>query len=443
MTVRENLIPARVGGFRGSVAAGLLLLVTSLAACSDGVTDPAGGTEDEDRGDGSAEPIQLIHRLPRDLTSTEVDLIGASNDFAFDLARQVSHPDSSFLISPLSASMALGMTMNGADGNTWEEMRTVLGFEGMTQEDINESYRTLTELLLTLDGSVTTGLANSVWIRSGFSVFDSFREVLEADFDAEVGVLDFDDPASVDVVNAWVSEATNGRIEDIVEPPIEPAAVMFLMNALFFQAPWSLPFDPANTEMAPFRLRDGTTVDVEMMGFERRQFFYATETEHYTAMDLPFGGRAYALTVVVPSELDGLAALVSGLDGAGWRTLTEGIRDAFVGVHLPRFTLEYEREYQDVLTELGMGEAFDPLRADFSRLSSREGLFVREVRQKTFLTVNEEGADAAAATLAVGAALSEIPRIDVRADRPFLFAIRERLSGTILFLGAVVEAPEE
>jgi len=405
-----------------------IVSVVGVAACSDGPTGPSG-------------PVEPITELPRALTSSEVEVISASNHFAFELARRVSAdaPDRSFFLSPLSASMALGMTLNGADGNTFEEMRTVLGFEGLSREEINASYRGLLDLLLNLDSSVETVLANSAWIRSGFEVFDSFTDVLEADFDARVGVLDFNDPSSAEVMNGWASEATNGRIEDVIAPPIDPEAVMFLMNALFFKGTWTTRFDPGDTRTEPFHLRDGGTEDVRMMRLEDEIIGYHS-TDTYAVGELPYGGGAFAMTVVVPEEGVMLESVLQDLDGQEWEEMMGEMGEGLMNVEFPRFRLEYERSLVEDLKAMGMIDAFQPSTADFSRLTSTGGLFVDKVQQKTWVEVNEEGTEAAAATV-VGIGITSAPRV-FRADRPFLFAIRERLSGTVLFLGAVVEPPQ-
>jgi len=272
-----------------------------------------------------------------------------------------------------------------------------------------------------------------VWIRDGFAVLEPFQDAVRASFDARVANLDFADPSAAETMNAWARDATNGRIDDVVEPPIDPTTVLFLMNAVFFKGTWTTQFDPGNTAPAPFHLRDGSTVEVPMMSGPVAQ--YTRWTPEYIAADLPYGGEAFSMTVVVPSEDVGLDAFVEGLDAEAWAALVDDLRVGGAIVFLPRFTMEFDRTLNGDLAALGMLDAFDEGRADFSRLSSTQ-TFLKTVKQKTFVQVNEEGTEAAAVTTAESRVTSAPP--EIRADRPFLFVIRERLSGTILFMGKVV-----
>lgn len=405
------------------------LLSLLFLACSDGGTGPG--------------PAQEITELPRALSSAEVEVIRASNRFGFDVVRHVSHPDSNLFFSPLSASMALGMTMNGAAGETFTQMREVLGFDELPREEINASYRDLIELLTGLDPTVELGIANSVWIRDDFPVLASFEDEVREFFGAEVANLDLGDPSAAETMNAWVREATNGRIDEIIEAPIDPLTTVFLINAVFFKGTWTTQFDPGDTHPAPFHLPDGSTVEVEMMEAEEVPLDFV-RTPEYVAGDLPYGGEAFSMTVVVPSEEVGLEAFVEGLDAEAWAELVEGLGDRKLDVFLPRFILEWERELNDDLIALGMVDAFDPTRADLSRMAEgarKMELHVREVKQKSFVEVNEEGTEAAAAT-SVGVGPTSAPPT-LRVDRPFLFVLRERLSGTILFVGKVMDPTRE
>jgi len=409
-------------------AAGVWLFLALAAACSDSPAGPSGA-------------VEPITGLPRLMTPDEVEVTLASNAFAFDLARRMSaeQPDSSFFFSPLSLSMTLGMVMNGADGETWDEMRDVLGYDGLGQEEINASYRGLLDLLLDLDPTVETVLANAAWIRSGFEVTNAFRSVLRTSFDARVETLDFADPSALDVMNRWASEVTDGLIPQAVRPPIDPDLVTFLMNATFFRARWTTQFDPSNTGRAPFHLPNGDITEVDMMRASDVQAWFG-RTEDYTVADLPYGGGAFAMTVLVPHGETTLADVVSELDGAGWSMLVRSLDEARVRVSLPRFTLERDRSFREDLEALGMQAAFDAGRADFSRMSTSTGTVLDRVDQTTIVRVDEEGTVAAAVTTAASRPISEPPTLN--ADRPFLFAIRDRFSGVIFFLGAVVEPPE-
>ena len=398
-------------GRRFSIPAALLLL--SPAGC--GLLEP---------------DVEEIMRLPRALTAGEIEVIRASNRFAFDLLAQANEANENLFLSPLSASMALGMSMNGADGETWNQMRDVLGFGSLAEEEINDSYKSLIELLVGLDPTVETAIGNSVWTRSGFPVVPDFLNTVREVFGAEVAELDFASPSASERINEWVNDATRGRIEDIVPDVIPAGVVMYLLNAIYFKGSWTFQFDPSKTRTEPFHLDDGSTRTVPLMTL--RETLPYREDGRFQAVDLPYGGRAFTMTVLLPGQGVSVDTLAANLDAGEWEDVADGFRDTDVTLFLPRFRMSYERMLNDDLAALGMVDAFDPYRADFTRLSPVAPLAISEVKQKSWVDVNEEGTEAAAVTSA-GTYTGGVPV--VRADRPFLFFIRERLSGTILFAG--------
>ena len=386
------------------------------------------------------EPVAKIEELPRALTGAERELITAGEKFAFEFLAEVAAGEdagANVFVSPLSASMALGMALAGAENETYTAMRDALGLEGLSREQIDLSYQTLIALLTTLDPSVRMEIGNSVWLRSGFEPEDEYIEDVETHFDARVSTLDFDDPAAADTINAWVADATDGLIDGIVDPPIDPLTVAFLINAIFFQGDWTLQFDPADTRPGDFRRDDGSTVSVPFMSQSEGEYPFAW-SEDYVAIELPYGGEAFAMVVVVPGHDMTLDDLVARLDADGWIGIIESMTPSETMVLLPKFKLEYEKSLNEVLKALGMEPAFDPFVADFSRMH-RDALalqlHISKVRQKAFIEVDEKGTTAAAVT-SVEVGVTSAPPMLV-ADRPFLFAIRERLSGTILFVGMV------
>jgi serine protease inhibitor len=214
---------------------------------------------------GQAEPE--LKSLPRALSVAETQVIQANNSFAFDILREtIRHqPDANTFLSPLSASMALGMTMNGARGATLDGMRAALGFEGMELEASQQSYRDLIDLLLGLDDGVDMRLANSIWAREGFPFHEAFLQTNRQYFDAHTATLDFDAPTAAATINRWVDENTGGKIKDIIEPPIPEDIVMYLLNAVYFKGDWRERFERAATHDAPFTLADGSQKTVRMM----------------------------------------------------------------------------------------------------------------------------------------------------------------------------------
>ena len=390
-------------------------------------------------------PPAALTKLPRPLTSSEGAVSSAGNTFALSLFRQISADPTqkNVFVSPLSASMALGMTLNGAAGTTFDAMRSTLAFGTASQETINEGYRGLIDLLGSLDRSTTFKLANSIWYRHDFPVTPSFLDAGRTYFDAEIRGLDFAaTQASLATINGWVSEKTNGKIPTIIND-IRTEEVMFLINAIYFKGSWREAFDPAATADGPFRTSAGTIQTVKMMhrGGKDAKVRYASATDLEIA-DLPYGNDAWTMTVLVPTENKSVDDLITSLTPDRWNALIGSMteRTGFE-ITMPKFKLSWERMLNDDLTALGMGVAFDPLHANFTHLSSSGQLYLTFVKQKTFVDVNEEGTEAAAAT-AVGVGVTSVPVYPrLRLDHPFVFVLRERLSGTILFIGKIGEIP--
>jgi serine protease inhibitor len=385
--------------------------------------------------------VQEITALPRGLTAAEEGLIQSDNAFGLKLFREIDVQEDAgrnIFISPLSVAMALGMTYNGAAGETQAAMQETLELQGLSLDEVNQSYRSLIDLLRNLDPTVEFILANSIWYRDGFPVIQDFLDVNREYFDAEVTGLDFDSPSAAPTINAWVDEKTNGRITEIVDNPIDPMLVMFLINAIYFKGDWTYQFDQGLTSDAPFYLEGGGQVQVPMMrtsGEIEIGRYGDTELE---AIDLPYGGKAYSMTIVMPVDGGGtLGELVQSLNAARWAEIIAGLTTAETQVWMPKYTLEYELTLNAVLEALGMGIAFDEFNADFSKIyDGPENLFISRVKHKTFVDVNEEGTEAAAVT-SVEVGVTGMPPT-VMVNRPFVFAIREKFSGTILFVGRIV-----
>jgi serine protease inhibitor len=381
-------------------------------------------------------PNPSLSALPRNLTAGERVVIGASNAFSFDLLRRINagRESQNVFISPLSVSMALGMTMNGAAGETFDEMRTMLGFGTLPQPEINQAYRGLIDLLLGLDPKVRMGIGNSIWYSQLFPFERSFFDTVRGPFSAEISPLDFSDPRSVTRINDWARQATAGRIPTVLES-IPAEAVMYLINAIYFKGDWTNRFEPAATMEVPFEGLGGRPLRVRMMNQDGT--FRHAFTPEYQAVDLPYGNGAFVMTVLVPNPGRDINTVLAGLDEAGWTSVIERMREGRIMVGLPRFRLERDLMLNETLQALGMESAFSPRVADFSRMSPSDGLYVSQVRHQTFVEVDEVGTEAAAVTTVEIRVVSAPPAIV--ADRPFLFAIRERFSDTILFVGKIVE----
>jgi serpin B len=392
--------------------------------CSDTVTDP----------DPDPEP-------PRELTQAEIETVNAFNEFGFELfseINRVDQGDSNMFISPFSVSMSLGMTMNGARGTTEDAMKSTLGFGSMDMVDINEAYEGLMELLPGLDPDVLFEIANSIWYRVGDDIREEFLNTCGAYFDADVAALDFGSPDAASTINEWVDDKTNGKIEKIVSSPIAPHIVMFLINAIYFKGTWTEEFDPSLTEDDLFTLPSGEKVPCRMMrrpgpGEEAEFECYSDGEVH--VLDLPYADGWYTMTIVMPWPHVEMDNLIAGLDVEKWNGWTASLMADKGTFAMPRFETTYEIELKEALAAMGMEIALDQ-GADFSGIRETGGLWIDKVKHKTYVRVDEAGTEAAAVTATIP--VSSIG-CSMRVDRPFLFAIREKHSGTVLFIGKIVD----
>jgi serine protease inhibitor len=409
---------------------GLLALVSLAAACSD-PNAPSGGS------------TPRITALPRALSSGEQAVIDASNAFGFGLLRELdrTRADSNIFMSPLSASMALGMTMNGAAGQTFDEMRASLAFGSRPSSEINASYRSLIDMLRALDPTVDFRIANSIWYRAGFPFEQTFLDESRQFFDAKVAGLDFSASSATPTINDWVNQSTNGKIDKIVDGPIPNDVMMYLINAIYFKGSWTTRFDKTQTRTEPFNTVSGATAPIAMM--RRTDTIRVAETANAQVVDLPYGGGAYTMTILLPKQGKAIRDVVSSLTADAWQAAIAGATARQVELQMPKFTLRWEALLNDPLQALGMRLAFQGDIADFTRMSRSAGnhLYISKVKQKSFVDVHEEGTEAAAVTSVEVRVTCACGPTVIRIDRPFLFAIRERLSGTIVFLGKIVRPP--
>jgi serpin B len=399
-----------------------LILVGLAGACTKG-TEPGQAPE-------------LLTNLPRPLTTAEASLVGASNAFTLSLFQKASaaEPQTNVFLSPLSASMALGMTLNGAQNATFDAMRSTLHLTG-TQAEINASYQSLISLLTGLDPTTETRIANSIWYRNTLPINPAFVTTNQLFFDAEVSPVDFTkvDQAKA-TINGWVDMKTAGRIPTIVEE-IRPDHVMFLINAIYFKGSWRNGFDPAATKPAAFTSGTGKVQTVPMMHLEGKDFRASTWTDGTKSVELPYGNGAFNMGVYLPPDTSSIENFVARLTVDA--LMQTGAEVPELRLWMPRVKLEYKRKLNDDLAALGMGIAFTDA-ADFSAMTvSGASLAISQVLQKTFLSIDEEGTEAAAVT-SVEVVLTSAPAaLTMRCDRPYLVVIREKLSGTIVFIGKI------
>ena len=383
----------------------------------------------------SCENMDPLPKEPKKvvLNKKAAQILQADRQFAFELFQEINSLSGAdnLMISPLSTSYALGMTLNGANGTTKEAFRSVLHFEDLTDQEVNESYQDLMAQLTTLDEQVQFSIANSIWYRLGYEVLEPFINTNREYFDAAVEELDFSDPGAKDIINGWIAEKTNDKIKDMLDY-IPTNAVMFLINAIYFNATWKYQFDPEETFTDNFYLEGGGTHQAHFMQVEGS--FNHSYQEDFEAVELPYGDSAFSMVVLLPHSGVSADDLVGELSAENWDSWMNTSYPANVVVELPKFKYGYKQLLNDPLINLGLGIAFTD-GADFSNITPGGGIHISRVIHQTFIDVNEEGTEAAAATI-VEMIESAGPGT-FRADRPFLYMIRENSTGALLFMGKV------
>lgn len=376
-----------------------------------------------------------------DLRSSEAKMVKSDQQFAFEFFANVfneeaADKDDNFMVSPLSLSMALAMTWNGADAETKQAMQKVLRLDGYSDEEVNEYYKKLREALLKTDPSTKLAIANSIWTNKNVVIDSDFIKVNQDYFNSVVKSVDFADSKTVNELNQWAAENTNNLIDHVIDET-DPMALMYLMNAIYFKGVWTSEFDAKNTTKKPFFYMNGKSKNVDMM-HQKTDFNY-TENQLLQMVELPYGNQAFSMLVLLPKEGKMLADIISDLQkGDSWTALASGLRKSEVDLYLPKFKTEYSKRLNDALINMGMGIAFDPSRADFSRMSDHDA-FISFVDQFTYISTDEVGTEAAAVTV-VGIELTSYqpPRtVTFNANRPFIYIIQENSTGSILFMGAV------
>jgi serine protease inhibitor len=370
------------------------------------------------------------------ITITEQKVASSSGIFGFNLFRNInsSQRDSNIFISPLSISMALGMALNGAKGTTYDSMKAVLELNGLTEEEINQSYKSLINRLTSLDQNVKFNIANSIWYLNSMTFDDEFINTNKNYFNAEVRGLDFGSPSSVDIINGWVNQNTNGKIDEILAS-IPRDAVMYLINAVYFKANWKYQFDKELTKDEYFIAEDGTNLPCKMM-IQAGNFNYFSN-DLFQAVDLPYGDSLFSMTIILPNPGKNLEEVINQFDQENWDEWENSFKIKEGKIWLPKFEIEYNLKLNHILTSMGMGIAFSG-GADFTKIYSPGGIFISEVMHKTYIKVDEEGTEAAAVT-SVEYSRSIHSGFQLKFNRPFIYIIRERNSNTILFMGKLAE----
>ena len=384
----------------------------------------------ESQPDPNTEIPQII------LREKSAQIIEADQAFAFELFREIiaASEEDNIMISPLSVSYALGMTYNGAAGTTLDAFNNVLHFGDLTKQEVNESYKDLMEQLIHLDDQVEFSIANSIWYRLGYNVLADFISTNKTYFDAMVSELDFSDPQAVEIINNWIEEKTNDKIQDMLDY-IPGDAVMYLINAIYFNATWKYQFDSDETQTGIFHLEEGNDHEADFMKVNGT--FMYTSTEDFKAVELPYGDSTFSMVVILPDQDKEIDQLVDRMDLPTWNEWFNHSEMTDVQIELPKFKYGWKDLLNDPLINLGLGVAFSG-GADFSLITPGGGIFISRVIHQTFIDVQEEGTEAAAATIVELRETAGPPQpLVFRAEKPFLYLIKENSTGAIMFMGKV------
>ena len=392
----------------------------------------------------SEDPIASEPNLPdlSPVSGSAETLVETSNVFAIDLFRSIQQqkPNENIFISPLSVDIALHMTVNGASGETKEVMKETLGVADLSDEEVNEAAKALVEQLLNMDQKVALAIANSIWFKDRYTLQDGFDELIRKYYDGRIEGLNFDNPTSKDIINSWVEDQTQGKINNLIQQ-IKDSDVMFLINAIYYKANWQYQFDPDKTREAPFYLADQASTPVSMMSNEGSKVNYNYK-DGLQVIELPYGNGQFSMVVLLPQDQNTVASLMDGLTLGQLNDWLDQTDTLTTHLMLPKFKTEFKLNLSDVLKGMGMELPFtqDANFGGFFNEIPGEKLFMDRVIHQAFIEVNEEGSEAAAATaVAIGVESINLERPDIIVvNRPFAYFIREKHTDAILFAGTML-----
>lgn len=372
------------------------------------------------------------------LSDAQHEMVNNNNSFAFSLYNKTMGMNSR-VVSPLSVTYLMSMLANGADGETQQQILATLGWagEGIQQpslQDINDYSRMLIEKTARLDKAVTVEIANYVAVNKEFKLNSKFQKSVERDYKAGVESLNFTSPSTLKRINDWCNDRTHGMIPSIINE-LDPDAVSYLMNAIYFNGTWKDKFSKEETKQEMFR---GYTRDIQYVDMMHRhgEYFYA-DGDGYSAVSIPYGNGAFRMTVILPTEGSFLRDVMASMDGGKFQALQRSMEKCNVDLKIPRFTTEVDLPLNDIISALGAPLIFSP-QADFSQFA-RGDFYVSKMFQKAKIEVSEEGTKAAAVTAAImmmSAVRPEKKRnVVFHADSPFAYIISENSTGSIYFMG--------
>ena len=368
------------------------------------------------------------------LSDAQYDLVKRNNNFALNLFSEMKGVGSN-VVSPMSVTYLMAMLANGAEASTREEIMDAIGAKDFDIDEMNAFYAYLIRRAKTADKQTTLNIANYIALNKEFKLKKKFASTIADSYQGAVESLDFTNPESTKRINGWCSEHTNNMIPTIIDQ-VEPSAVAYILNAIYFNGTWTDKFDKNNTKKEQFNGYTRDIMYVDMM--HRNAKYYYTSNDVYSAVTLPYGSRAYSMTVILPNEGKFITDLTKTLNADTIASLRRNMEECLVDLKLPRFTTEMKLPLKGIVAKLGAPSMFDATRADFSSFANGN-VYVSEMLQKAKIEVSEEGTKAAAVTMGMVKLTSMRPqeprRVDFHCDRPFVYMIQDNYTGAILFMG--------
>jgi len=387
--------------------------------------------------------IDEYRKVDEFAADVSTEMVEMNSKFAVDIFSALNEEGKNIMISPLSISIALLMAANGASDENLAEMKRVLGFNDIAMEEVNAQFYNLIKSLDGADKDMILSFANSIWMDNAFEprVKEAFLSALLESYEAEPFTIDFQADGAKDTINSWVSENTNGKIEKIIEQ-IQADTVMYLINAIYFKAAWTVPFEKEQTSKGMFTKSDGNKIETYFMNSDGNYVnsFNYSEDDDFAVARLPYGRGKFAFYGILPRGEKTVEDIVDDMKENGIGKYFENLTERETPLTMPKFKLQWGKSLVEVFQTLGMEKAF--VTGGFLNLADQgEGLYISEIKHKTFIEVNEEGAEAAAATVVeFGEAMGSLV---LAFNKPFIYIIRDDRSGTILFIGKVEDPTAE
>lgn len=399
-----------------------IVIAISLAACSE---------------DSSNTPIPRVD-IP--MSRAESEIVNTTNSFSLRFFKKVLETENNnFGASPMSLSMALSMTANGASGEALSEILETIGFEAKDMKDVNTFNSRIVKDLCAVDRTTKISLANSIWIDNSFDVKPGFISDNRNEYGAEIFNENLGSSATMKKINSWCKDKTNGMIPNFLDKPLDNNCMIALLNALFFNGIWTTPFDESKTEKGNFYNNGETLIQTSMMQTEFK-CRAAHDSEGANWVSLAYGNGAYHMIIIQPDHIrpNCVKEYFSNISDDDFEEMLSGLIETKMKLKMPKFDFESRIDLKEILMELGIKKMFDGS-GDFSKISDTSLIF--KAMQKTKVTVNEAGTKAAAVTIIDGEVTSPGPvhleKGTLTIDHPFAFFIREVSTGAIIFTGCV------